>query len=275
MVSFVGLFTRKPGMSRDAYIHRYENGHAKFAMPLTPMMCDYRRSYIVPGSMTVIPRSRDASPPSFDSITEIDFESQEKLDELNRVLAETDAGERIAADEEQQFDRSKIILFLTDQCDGPADQLAPRPGGVKGEPPVKLMGFVSKPAELNRTAFIDRYENEHAVLATRLLRQDGRPVIAGYKRAYPVEGSPMELPHCPRGASLDFDALTSLFFWSEPDMHAFLEVCGNPTKAGVSPEDAAKIFGRETTRMLRVQECVTPHEVIAEKYAAYAAAVTR
>ena len=259
MIKQIALVTKKPGMSRAAFIDRYENGHAVLALRIVPSWTDYRRNYIIPGSGVALPDSPVAPEPPFDGISEFWFADQSKFDGLVRAL-QTDVGDQITEDETYLFDRSKITVFMADESVTPAKDLAPVPSGHRGRPAIKMVCLVSKKKGMSRAAFIEQYEKDHAPYALKVLRRNGKPVFAEYRRSFPVEGSPFKLPHIEFDQTLDFDVMTEIWFWTKEDFEVFNALSEQDAIAGPMTENQEQLFDLSSVRMFLVEEHITPEE---------------
>jgi hypothetical protein len=68
LLKVIALLTRKPGMSRNAFIVYCESVHVPLVSRLFPQILDHRRNYVELSGAMIAP---GALPPDFDSITEI------------------------------------------------------------------------------------------------------------------------------------------------------------------------------------------------------------
>jgi hypothetical protein len=108
---------RKPGLSREEFINYYEQRHAKLVARLLPFYSQYKRNYIDPSQVYAtrhLDNKASAEPP-FDVVTEMSFSSREMYDRMRDALADPKVGAAIAADEENAFDRSAIIIYTVDE----------------------------------------------------------------------------------------------------------------------------------------------------------------
>lgn len=111
MLKTIALLKCKPGLSREAFIAYYETRHAPLIRELTPGIVEYRRNYVERG--TVFPSSM-AEALEFDSVTEICYADRTAYERAMAVATRPDVAARIAADEENVFDRSKTRYFVTE-----------------------------------------------------------------------------------------------------------------------------------------------------------------
>lgn len=106
-VKFIALLTRKPGLSRDAFIAYYETSHAPLILRLTPTIALYRRNFRVEAGSF-------GSPVEFDCVTEIGFASAADHAAALARWAEPAVAAEVAADEANVFDREKTRMFVVE-----------------------------------------------------------------------------------------------------------------------------------------------------------------
>ena len=108
MIKVVTLLTRKPGMSREAFIEHYETHHRKIGEKyLSGFATKYQRRYMQSAGF----RKQDGDAPPFDVLMEIWYPDQEALNGALAVLSTEEAQAEIAADEERLFDRDLIRSY--------------------------------------------------------------------------------------------------------------------------------------------------------------------
>lgn len=112
MIKLICLLKRKPGMTRDAFIERYERVHAKLGEKHVPNAVRYVRRYLeaVPGLFT-----GDMVEPEHDVITELWFADRAQFDIAMHRLAIPDVVAEIVEDEEQIFDRPRHRMFVVNE----------------------------------------------------------------------------------------------------------------------------------------------------------------
>jgi uncharacterized protein (TIGR02118 family) len=117
MIKFVALLKKKDGMSREEFIDYYETKHVPLMSTLLPPFKAYKRNYLIKDEMFVAGHTADASttPPWFDVITEIWYESRKEYDAMGAMTEDPETGARIKRDEENFLDRGKITMFLVDE----------------------------------------------------------------------------------------------------------------------------------------------------------------
>jgi len=112
MIKVVTLLTRKPGMSREAFIEHYETNHRKIGEKyLSGYAVKYQRRYLTAADTA----AGEGSPPPFDVLMEIWFPDQATMDESMALLMTDAAQAEIVADEERLFDRAKIQSFVVEE----------------------------------------------------------------------------------------------------------------------------------------------------------------
>lgn len=104
--------TRKPGMSMEEYIKRYEEGHAPLAAKYLANAVFYSRRYVTPQTN---PTRGGETEIDFDSVTELWFNSREDYEAAMAYLSRPDIRAIFSADEEALFDRDKIRLVAVEE----------------------------------------------------------------------------------------------------------------------------------------------------------------
>ena len=112
MIKVVTLLTRKPGMSREAFIEHYETHHRKIGEKyLSGFATKYQRRYMQSAGF----REQDGAAPPFDVLMEIWYPDQEALNGALAVLSTEEAQAEIAADEERLFHRELIRSYTVEE----------------------------------------------------------------------------------------------------------------------------------------------------------------
>ena len=112
MIKVVTLLTRKPGMSREAFIEHYETHHRKIGEKyLSGFATKYQRRYMQSAGF----RKQDGDAPPFDVLMEIWYPDQEALNGELAVLSTEEAQAEIAADEERLSDRELIRSYTVEE----------------------------------------------------------------------------------------------------------------------------------------------------------------
>lgn len=268
MVKMIFLLTKKPGMSREAFIERYEAKHAPCALDLIPYMSEYRRTYVPEdGMLSVSHVGPAAEKPDFDVVTELWFKDQAALDEMFADMANSNKGQLIAEDEMDQFDRAKMMMMSADEYITPAERLMPRPEGMD-TPAIKMVCFMRRNPKWDRAGFIERYETGHAELAMKILTDEqGRCVFGQYRRSFPKPESVMQFGE--EGAAswgYHFDVMTEIWFWTQADFERF-HACTKMESVSVPlSADEADTFDMQYTTMFVGEEHINTPEQCAAAY---------
>lgn len=266
MIKMLFLLTAKPGMSRDAFIERYESKHVAASLQLVPFYTEYRRSFLLPESMIAVSHVGPAAQrPEFDVVTELWFSDQAAVERMQQEIVETDAGELLAEDERHQFDRRKMLSILAEEHVTPAERLMPPPQpGMK--PAVKMICTMRRRPGMTRDEFIDYYETGHAELAMKILVDDrGRCVFGQYRRTFPLPGGVTQIGDADAPPyAYDFDVMTEIWFWTEEDYKAFHALTTTPEVGKALSEDEAKLFDMPHTVMFLADERISTPEECAE-----------
>ena len=111
-VKLITLLHRKPGMSRAAFVERYETIHSKIGEKyLKDFAIRYLRRYTRAAASASVP---EAALPA-DVVMEIWFPNQETFIACMTSLSTAEAQAEIVADEEQMFDRGRMVSFLVEE----------------------------------------------------------------------------------------------------------------------------------------------------------------
>lgn len=112
MIKVITLLTRKPGMSREAFIEHYETHHRKIGEKyLVGFATKYQRRYLQSAGF----RDSEGDDPPFDVLMEIWYPDQDALNGAMAVLSTDEAQAEIAADEERLFDRDLIRSYTVEE----------------------------------------------------------------------------------------------------------------------------------------------------------------
>ena len=112
MIKVVTLLTRKPGMSREAFIEHYETHHRKIGEKyLSGFAVKYQRRYLQSAGF----RDQEGDAPPFDVLMEIWYPDQDALNGAMAVLSTDDAQAEIVADEERLFNRDLIRSYTVEE----------------------------------------------------------------------------------------------------------------------------------------------------------------
>jgi len=123
VIKVVTLLTRKPGMSREAFIEHYETHHRKIGEKyLGGFAVKYQRRYLNVADAT----NHAPTELPFDVLMEIWFPDQHTMDAAMALIASASAQEEIAADEERLFDRDLIRSYTVEEYE--SEMPAAEPG---------------------------------------------------------------------------------------------------------------------------------------------------
>ncbi|MFL2503401.1 MAG: EthD domain-containing protein [Luminiphilus sp.] len=112
MIKVVTLLTRKPGMSREAFIEHYETHHRKIGEKyLSGFAVKYQRRYLQSAGF----RGQEGAALPFDVLMEIWYPDQDTLDAALVVLSTDKAQAEITADEKRLFDRDLIRSYTVEE----------------------------------------------------------------------------------------------------------------------------------------------------------------
>jgi hypothetical protein len=115
MTKMICMFTRRDGMSLNAFRDYYEGTHAVLGASQISVLAGYARNYVIPQSELSVRGYANARRPDFDGFTELRFRSKADLDEMLASFARPDLARLFSEDEERLFDRSKLQRFLVDE----------------------------------------------------------------------------------------------------------------------------------------------------------------
>ena len=112
MIKVVTLLTRKPGMSREAFIEHYETHHRKIGEKyLSGFAVKYQRRYLQSAGF----RGQEGATLPFDVLMEIWYPDQDTMGAALAVLSTDEAQAEIIADEERLFDRDLIRSYTVEE----------------------------------------------------------------------------------------------------------------------------------------------------------------
>ncbi|MET0546359.1 MAG: EthD domain-containing protein [Caulobacterales bacterium] len=122
MIKLIAFVKRKPSLTHEEFQKYYEERHVPLIMDLIPLCSDYRRNYLNPSARIESPvGGRGAGGMDFDAITEVWY-TEDAFARMQAATAQSDIGERIAADEENFVDRSATIMWLAKEAITPSIQ---------------------------------------------------------------------------------------------------------------------------------------------------------
>ena len=115
MFKCIALLRRKADLSHQDFVDYYESHHSVLIRQLLPGIQDYRRNYVERDGAYIF---ADAAPIDFDVVTEMWFTDRAAYDRFAVRAAEPEIAARIAADEENLFDRAGTRMFTVDEQSG-------------------------------------------------------------------------------------------------------------------------------------------------------------
>jgi uncharacterized protein (TIGR02118 family) len=117
MFKVIVLIARKAGLSREDFMHHYETVHVPLVRKLVPQLVEYRRNYVDPAEMVVMP---GAATPDFDSVTEMWFRDRAGYEELTTLNADPVKGALLAEDAALFLDAAMTRMFVVGEHGGAA-----------------------------------------------------------------------------------------------------------------------------------------------------------
>jgi hypothetical protein len=118
-MKLIALLKRKPGLTREQFIHHYETSHVPIIMKhFGPFVVDYSRTYLNydhPGSFVGgYEGGGKSSEAPFDVVTTLVFAKPADLDAMYVVAARPEVAGEIAEDEEKFLDRSANQIIISE-----------------------------------------------------------------------------------------------------------------------------------------------------------------
>ena len=129
-IKVIAMLKRKPGLTDTDFQTYYETRHAPLILSIAPQIRDYRRNYLARDGAILAAGARW---PDFDVVTELWFDGKSDFDAAMAAFTDPVNAARIAADEENVFDRSGTMFFVAVERGGP-QQLS---GAVAAAPAVR------------------------------------------------------------------------------------------------------------------------------------------
>lgn len=112
MIKTIAFLKRRAGLSREQFIRRYETVHAPLILSIAPQVCEYRRNFLLSeGAITAL----GAPAVDFDVVTELWYPDQESFEAAMAAFTSPANAARIAADEEQLFDRAYTRFYRVEE----------------------------------------------------------------------------------------------------------------------------------------------------------------
>lgn len=116
MPKIVILIKKKPGLSREDFIHHYETSHAVIGKRLLGhLWSKYVRNY--PKQLMEYQPEETHVEDSYDAVTEIWLKDDAAMEEMSRIINLPENNRLILADEEKFQDRLQTRLLIVDEID--------------------------------------------------------------------------------------------------------------------------------------------------------------
>jgi hypothetical protein len=112
MFKVIFLLSKKPSLSRDAFIEHYKTKHGPLALKLFPKIQEFKCNFLDPNG-AIIPTG--ASAPDFDFVSEFWFADRAGWEDTLATYGDPKAGKTISQDEEIFLDRSKTRVIVVDE----------------------------------------------------------------------------------------------------------------------------------------------------------------
>lgn len=112
MIKTIAFLKRKAGLTREEFIQYYESRHAPLILSIAPQVCEYRRNFLLPEGAITAP---GAAPLDFDVVTELWYPDRAAFEAAMAAFTSPANAARIAADEEQVFERAFTRFYLVEE----------------------------------------------------------------------------------------------------------------------------------------------------------------
>ena len=112
------LLKRRPDLSRTQFKAYYEEKHAPLIARILPFYREFRRNFLV-DNQDYRPSHLDNKveyDPGFDVVTESTFDSQQEYEKLVATLSDPGTSTVIREDEDNFLDRSKMTVYIVEEC---------------------------------------------------------------------------------------------------------------------------------------------------------------
>jgi hypothetical protein len=166
------LLTKKPGLSMDEFIERYENGHAKLMAPMMPRARRYQRRYVTPEMNAV---SQTVPVVGFDCLTEIWWDSREDFEAGMAALREDERYRAIREDEKNLFAGPTSPVFSVEEIESEMRGFEDRPAlsGLRecdgSDDLFKLVFLLKRNPAMTVEEYRDYYARRHSKLGERAM----------------------------------------------------------------------------------------------------------
>jgi uncharacterized protein (TIGR02118 family) len=112
MIKTIAFLKRKAGMSHAQFVEYYETVHVPLILSIAPQVCGYRRNFLLSaGAIT----PAGSAPFPYDVVTELWYADESAYQAAMAAFTDPVNAERIAADEENVFDRSMTRFYRVDE----------------------------------------------------------------------------------------------------------------------------------------------------------------
>lgn len=161
------LLTKKPGLSMDEFIERYENVHAKLMAPMMPRARRYLRRYVTPEMNAV---SQTVPEVGFDCLTEIWWDARADFEAGMAALREDERYRKIREDEKNLFAGPTSPVFSVEEIESEMRGFEDKPAleGVRecdGTDDVfKLVFLLKRNPAMTVEEYRDYYARRHSKL---------------------------------------------------------------------------------------------------------------
>ena len=115
-VKTVAFLKRKAGLSQADFVAYYESRHAPLILSIAPQITAYRRNYLSDQGAILAP---GLTAPDFDVVTELYYADRPAFDAALAAFMTPANAARIAADEENHFDRTKTRFYVVEERASP------------------------------------------------------------------------------------------------------------------------------------------------------------
>jgi hypothetical protein len=237
MSKAIGLYSRKAGMSAEAFFQRYEYGHVPLVRELfASCFAAYTRNYpqreagVAGEAMAGFPKL------GFGALTQIWNSEGDDARTAVEVMAEADNARRLAEDEVQLFDRRSLLSFSVEERGAPPPDSAAR---------LKVAALFARRPGVDPGVFRDYVEDALAP-ALRDLRSDaGERLQVACRRNHLIAGSVFHHPLYDAPTQAPPDVVLELWFRALPDLQAWAAAARVGSEGAAIPPDlgAAQAIG--------------------------------
>jgi hypothetical protein len=116
VIKTIALLKRKAGLTHEEFVRYYEGHHAPLILSIAPQVCDYRRNFLRAEGAIIPP---GAAPLEHDVITELWYPDQAAYAAAMAAFTDPVNAARIAADEENLFDRAYTRFYVVEEHRSP------------------------------------------------------------------------------------------------------------------------------------------------------------